>query len=225
MKILLLRLEGLLQSWGDHSRWDHRDSADLPTKSGVIGLLGCAMGLPRGDDRLKTLADGLKMAVRADRMGVIMTDFHTVQSRIGSMFTAEGKTKKNGDTLVTPREYLQDACYTVFLTGDEALLLECSEALRHPVWVPCLGRRSCPPSRPILPVMTDEFETFDEAVQAFRWDAPAVVRQNGKMRAEIEDSMGEKELNDQPVDSSAYRYAKRRVRIVYTENGGEAACS
>lgn len=38
MKILLLRLEGLLQSWGEHSRWDHRDSSDMPTKSGVIGL-------------------------------------------------------------------------------------------------------------------------------------------------------------------------------------------
>lgn len=223
MKILLLRLEGLLQSWGEHSRWDHRDSADMPTKSGVIGLLGCAMGLPRGDARLKTLADGLQIAVRADRMGVIMTDFHTVQSRIGRFSNAEGKPR--GDTIITPREYLQDACYTVFLTGDEALLLKCSEALRHPVWVPCLGRRSCPPSRPVLPVMTDEFETLEEAVQAFRWEAPAVIRPNDRMRAEIEDSMGEKEHNDQPVDSSAYRYAKRRVHIIYTENGGDAACS
>lgn len=223
MKILLLRLEGLLQSWGEHSRWDHRDSADMPTKSGVIGLLGCAMGLPRGDAKLKTLADGLQMAVRADRIGVIMTDFHTVQSRIGRFSNAEGKPR--GDTIITPREYLQDACYTVFLTGDEALLLKCCEALRHPVWVPCLGRRSCPPSRPVLPVLTDEFETLEEAVRAFRWDTPAVIRPNDRMRAEIEDSMGEKERNDQSVDSSAYRYAKRRARIIYTENGGETACS
>ena len=223
MKILLLRLEGLLQSWGEHSRWDHRDSADMPTKSGVIGLLGCAMGLPRGDAKMKTLADGLQMAVRADRIGVIMTDFHTVQSRIGRFSNAEGKPR--GDTIITPREYLQDACYTVFLTGEEDLLLKCCKALRHPVWVPCLGRRNCPPSRPILPVLTDEFATLEEAARNFRWDTPAVIRPNDRMRAEIEDSMGEKERNDQPVDSSAYRYAKRRVRVIYTENGGETACS
>ena len=224
MKILLLRLEGLLQSWGDHSRWDHRDSTDMPTKSGVIGLLGCAMGIPRGDARLKELADGLQMAVRADRIGVITTDFHTVQSRIGNISTADRKSKKN-DTLVTPREYLQDACYTVFLSGNEQLLLKCCEALRHPVWVPCLGRRSCPPSRPILPVITDEFETLEEAVQTFQWEGPKVNHQNDKMRAEIEDFAGEKERNDHPVNSSAYQFGKRRVRIVYIENGGESACS
>ena len=44
MKIMLLRLEGVLQSWGERSRWDHRDTSDMPTKSALIGLLGCAMG-------------------------------------------------------------------------------------------------------------------------------------------------------------------------------------
>ena len=40
--ILLLRLEAPLQSWGTRSRWDVRDTATEPTKSGIIGLLGCA---------------------------------------------------------------------------------------------------------------------------------------------------------------------------------------
>ena len=30
MKIMLLRLEGVLQSWGERSRWDHRDTSDAP---------------------------------------------------------------------------------------------------------------------------------------------------------------------------------------------------
>jgi len=195
----------------------------MPTKSGVIGLLGCAMGLPRGDKRLNELAEGLSMAVRADRMGVIMTDYHTVQSRQGKFSNAEGKPR--GDTIVTPREYLQDACYTVFLTGDDALLVECSNALRHPVWVPCLGRRGCPPAYPLLPVLTDAYRSVEEAVCAFRWEMPPVKDASDRMRVEIEDPHGEVERNDQPVKSAEYRYRKRRVRILYAANGGGIACS
>ena len=42
--ILVLRLEGPLQSWGENAKWDFRDSSTMPTKSGIVGLLGCAMG-------------------------------------------------------------------------------------------------------------------------------------------------------------------------------------
>lgn len=222
MKIMLLRLEGALQSWGEHSRWDHRDTADMPTKSGIVGLLGCAMGLPRGDGRLHELANGLKMAARADRTGSIITDFHTVQSRVGKFSNAEGKPR--GDTIITPREYVQDACYTIFLTGSEELLNVCCEALRHPVWVTSLGRRNCPPSRPLLPLLTDDYSTLEEAVQYFRWSNPPVSSMPVRLPAEVEDANGEKERNDHPIDSSAYAYQKRKVRLLTVKNGGGAAC-
>ena len=138
MKIMLLRLEGVLQSWGERSRWDHRDTSDMPTKSALIGLLGCAMGIPRGDPWLNETARLLKMAVRADRAGSIMTDFHTVQGRICKIPSSEGKPRS--DTICTPREYIQDACFTAFFTGDADRLNACYEALRHPVWAPYLGR-------------------------------------------------------------------------------------
>ena len=54
-KILLIRLEGPLQSWGERSKWDYRDTADFPTKSGVIGMIACAMGLERTDAQLGKL--------------------------------------------------------------------------------------------------------------------------------------------------------------------------
>ena len=73
-KILLLRLEGALQSWGDHAKWDVRDSGDFPSKSGVVGLLACAMGLERGDPKIADLSAHLHMAVRADRPGVRMLE-------------------------------------------------------------------------------------------------------------------------------------------------------
>ncbi|MEU6680987.1 type I-E CRISPR-associated protein Cas5/CasD [Streptomyces sp. NPDC046925] len=81
---LLLRLEGILQAWGTHSRFADRDSASHPTKSGVIGLLAAADGHDRDEHRtadddflpLSTLAN-LRFGVRADRPGTLVRDFHT----------------------------------------------------------------------------------------------------------------------------------------------------
>ena len=76
--LIALRLEGALQSWGDHSKWDERDSGSFPSKSGVVGLIACAMGLERGSEELLALADAIHLAVRADRPGMRAMDFQTV---------------------------------------------------------------------------------------------------------------------------------------------------
>ncbi|GAA2417534.1 type I-E CRISPR-associated protein Cas5/CasD [Streptomyces mauvecolor] len=81
---LLLRLEGVLQTWGGLSRFNARDSLPRPTKSGVIGLLAAADGHDRdeadGDHGdylpLATLAE-LRFGVRADRPGQLIEDFQT----------------------------------------------------------------------------------------------------------------------------------------------------
>ncbi len=44
---VFLRLEGPLQAWGDNSKFVIRRTMEAPTKSGVIGLICCAMGLSR----------------------------------------------------------------------------------------------------------------------------------------------------------------------------------
>ncbi|KAB7835787.1 CRISPR-associated protein Cas5 [Streptomyces mobaraensis] len=45
----VLVLAGPLQSWGSTGRHSFRDTDPHPTKSGVIGMLACALGLPRTD--------------------------------------------------------------------------------------------------------------------------------------------------------------------------------
>lgn len=212
MKIMVLRLEGILQSWGERSRWDHRDTSEMPTKSALIGLLGCAMGIPRGDPWLNETARLLQVAVRSDRSGTVMTDFHTVQGRVGKILSSEGKPRS--DTLCTPREYIQDACFTAFLTGDTERLNACYEALRQPVWVPYLGRKSCPPTRPLLPVLTDTYASLEDAVRTFSWNHPCVERPSAYVRAEIEDAGSLKERMDQPVNASSYTFEKRNIRCV-----------
>jgi CRISPR system Cascade subunit CasD len=151
---LLLHLAGSLQSWGEHSRFNDRDTARFPTRSGIIGLIAAAQGRRRGEplDDLRRL----RVAVRADRPGTLLRDFHTVgggQPAKLTVSTAEGN-KRSGmtATLVTHRYYLQDAAFTVALTadGDTNLLTACEQALRAPYWPPYLGRRSCPPEGPVL---------------------------------------------------------------------------
>lgn len=161
--ILLLRLEGALQSWGERAKWNQRDSAFIPTKSGVIGLIACALGLSREDDRIISLSRNLCFAVRADRAGHILDDFHTVRGIIG---TAEGKwrgLKGEETTIVTNRQYLQDASFLVALNGEQVTLEACAAALRDPHWQVFLGRKSCVPSRPIFEKLTFDYSSVEEA--------------------------------------------------------------
>ena len=49
MSTLLLRLAGPMQSWGTDSKFDVRRTQREPSKSGVIGLVAAALGIPRQD--------------------------------------------------------------------------------------------------------------------------------------------------------------------------------
>ncbi|WP_328760532.1 type I-E CRISPR-associated protein Cas5/CasD [Streptomyces sp. NBC_00271] len=73
---LLARLAAPLQSWGAVSRFSHRDTHTRPTKSAVIGMCAAALGHDRTTS-LGPLAD-IRFAVRADRPGTPVRDYHTV---------------------------------------------------------------------------------------------------------------------------------------------------
>lgn len=141
---LFLRLEGPLQAWGERARWSVRDTSTEPTKSGVVGLLGCALGLTADED-LVVLSRGLRMGVRCDKEGVFLTDFHTI---IGGVLSAEGKIKS--DTVLSMRTYLCDASFLIALQGAPELIAQLALAVQRPVWPFYLGRRACVPSRPVF---------------------------------------------------------------------------
>lgn len=168
---LIIRLEGVLQSYGDHSDFDNRDTCPEPTKSAVIGLLRSAMGAS-GDETvdgvsLHDLAN-LRMAVRVDKIGGQMEDFHTVlgSRRVNEdidvhkfcksfaeadYYSMLGK-KGVGDakrTIVSRRSYLVDAKFFVALTGERDILEKLNKALSNPKWLPSLGRKCCVISAPI----------------------------------------------------------------------------
>lgn len=141
MSVLLLRLAGPMQSWGTRSRFSNRDTGLEPSRSGVVGLLCAALGRPRAASLEDFLP--LKMAVRVDREGRLMRDYHTAQE----VRRASGKTTQ--DTVLSERFYLADADFLVGLQGDPAFLNELANALETPVWQLCLGRKSFVPSLPV----------------------------------------------------------------------------
>jgi CRISPR-associated Cas5-like protein len=69
LNTLFLRLEGPLQAWSDTSKFVIRRTMEAPTKSGVIGLICCSMGVRRSETsehpiperfgKLRTLAASL----------------------------------------------------------------------------------------------------------------------------------------------------------------------
>ena len=151
MPCLLLRLGAPLQSWGTQSPFSIRDSGREPSKSGVLGLLAAALGRSRHDS-LEDLAS-LSMGVRVDREGIPLRDFHTIGGGrlLGRDYGVYKASGGPGETAVSTRWYLQDALFLVALQADDRSFLEKLEkAISRPVYPLFLGRRSCPPTFPLL---------------------------------------------------------------------------
>lgn len=167
---LFLQLEGPLQSWGERARWSVRDSAPEPTKSGVVGLLACALGLSADDD-LRALAKQVRLGVRCDKSGTPLVDYHTVGGgyETPALLTAEGKPKKSSGkphTEQTWRHYLCDASFLVAVQADDPVLIaRLAEAVQSPHWPIFLGRKSCPLSRPPF-VGVGDYRALEEALQS-----------------------------------------------------------
>jgi len=129
------------------------------------------MGLPRGDAGIIDLFESLTVAIRANRPGIMMTDYHTIT---GIIRTADGKQrgKVGADSTVQSwRQYLQDASFMVAIAADEGILTLCSKALADPVWPVWLGRKCCVPSRPVLEGVTYEYASLEDVMQ--RYPLPA----------------------------------------------------
>jgi len=149
MATLLLRLVGPMQSWGTTSRFDQRDTGKEPSKSGVIGIVGAALGIDRENWADLAPLTRLTMGVRHDRPGVPKRDFQTAAcATTDTIIKADGTPSKDG--VVSQRFYLADAAFLVGLEGDDRTLLETAhDRLQNPVWPLALGRKSYIPSEPI----------------------------------------------------------------------------
>lgn len=216
--LLIMRLEGPLQSWGLRSKWDIRDSGPEPTKSGIIGLIGCSLGYSRNDARLVSeLESNIKIGIRIENPGLPLVDFHTITCRLP---TAEGGYKGTVDdpsTIISNRTYLQDASFIIILEGPTDLLIKIKESLNDPVWPIYLGRKSCPPTRPVFEDLTTKYETREDALRNYPWCAAYSNNTSNMLRYVNEDSHGKLERLDRMQISPVRMYANRKVSEEYIE--------
>jgi len=204
MSTLLLRLAAPLQAWGTDSKFEVRRTNREPSKSGVIGLLAAALGLRRDADLSKLSA--LRFGVRVDRNGEVIKDFHMA--------------KAEKTSYLTYRYYLSDAIFLVGLESEDRSFLEQIErALRNPCFPLFLGRRSCPPTLPlVLGIREDALETALRGEENQNKDLKSIRQSHRYIRLDC--GVGEQEgavVQDLPISFNPMKreFAYRRAKEIW----------
>lgn len=179
MDVLLFRLYGPLASWGEIAVGESRHSANYPSKSAILGLIGAALGIERGDEvQQANLQQGYNVAVEVFSTGQLLRDYHTAQVpdsagkfsyRTRRDELVSGKARLG--TVLSSREYRSDALAVVALRAlPEApfSLQQIEEKLRKPVFHLYLGRKSCPLAAPLNPQLLIDQSDFLSAFKAYR---------------------------------------------------------
>jgi len=200
---LLLRLEGSMQSWGYRSRFDYRDTALEPTRSGVIGLICAAWGIARGEDI--SSFDVIRMGVRVDKEGRLERDYQTALDVIKADGSGTG-------TVQSWRDYLADASFTVGLEdSNKELLNKIAIHLLCPKWALFLGRKAFPLAAPPIvdhldPVKPGNLEKH-------------LLSGVSNKRVVLETANGERTQYDWPLCFGERRFKPRSIHIQFDNKG------
>lgn len=180
-----------MQAWGTSSRFAYRSTDPVPSKSAVLGLLAAAEGRRRSDPIEDLLQ--LRFGVRSDQPGRVIRDFQTARALDESYALP-----------LTYRFYLADATFVVGVEGERGFIDSLAAALCRPAFPLFLGRRSCPPARPLLIGVSDV--PLQAALEAQPWEAARWYRRGKPGQVELElvldagaDSRVDDTVQDAPV--------------------------
>lgn len=235
-KYILLWIEAPLQAWGADSKFGRRDTLPFPTKSGILGMVLCAMGASGPQNELlvklgsgsldiasyvrsKPGSDG-KTRIKAGKEA-LLRDFHMVGSgyddadfwqKLMIPKTSEGKPAVGGGAKMTYRYYLQDCRFAVVLEVPADMADSISTALLNPVYDLYFGRKNCVPAEKIF---QGSFNSKTEA-----WQKAETVAQDKQLLEDFRILEGEQKgdvltLNDVPVQfGEIKKYRDRRITVV-----------
>lgn len=236
-QFLLLWLESPLQSWGFDSKFNRRDTLSFPTKSGILGLICCALGAS-GEQReflasMSSLSqdviaycrsNGKVIAHKKDRE-TLLRDFHMVGSGYDTknpwedlltLKKSDGKSPVGSGVKLTNRYYLQDAYFAVILQIPQNLSHIFSVSLQNPVWDLYLGRKNCIPTDFIYRGI---FDTREEAFKnAFKIASEKNLLEDFQVLEGRNNEGEELILNDVPIQfGQEKKYKERYVTILHYE--------
>ncbi|MCR4820258.1 MAG: type I-E CRISPR-associated protein Cas5/CasD [Elusimicrobiales bacterium] len=227
-RFILMWLEAPLQSWGFDSRFDRRDTLDFPTKSGVLGILLCAMGASGRQEsllarfaNLRQTAISFKNKEESDT-SQLLCDFQMIGAgyddnkdsweylMIPKKIDGNKPSNTTGSHL-TYRYYLQNAVFAAIIEVPEDIAEKCAYSIKNPVYPIYLGRKCCVPSDIVSQGL---FETSEEAENAALKKAaehsPALAPEF--IVIDGSDDRGDFiELNDVPVCFGEHKKYKQRI--------------
>lgn len=173
-QLLMFQLVAPMASFGAVAVGERRETATRPGHAALVGVIGAALGLTRDDPRQSSFSASLAFAIRRDRLGPLLADYHTAQTppaRKGRRFaTRRDELAGEKNTILSRRDYYTDCAFSIACLplGDTlATIQEMAEALGRPRFALYLGRKSCPLGLPPDPLLTpaeslcDAFDVYD----------------------------------------------------------------
>jgi len=149
-----------------------------------------------------------------------------------SIKTLANAAKYDEYTVLSQREYIDDASFLVALSDDGSSILhrlsgESDErgltwSLRNPRWPLYLGRRSCVPTRPVFEKLTDEYDNIESALRQEPWEAsPRKAADMPKsLEGWVEDPDGPSERQDAMRHNQMRFYGFNRYRRIEVDTSG-----
>lgn len=244
---LVFQLYGAFASWGGIAVGEERPSGLWPTRSALLGIMAAAVGVRRVDEkRQRDIADGYGVAVRVDRPGDLLRDYHTAQvpsaatlrrltmrTRGDELAALAGRGRTEGAVL-SYREYRMDAAWTAVVWARPSApfpLAEVAEFISRPRLAVFLGRKSCPPGLPLAPriveaasvgavlekvVPLDVRKTLGSEGLMARYDGTVVMDGDGTPGWR---EIAAREPRDQPVSRRRWQFTPRREVELRREEG------
>lgn len=178
-KVLLLWLEGPMQSWGTSRTPLQRMTGQYPTKSGIWGMIFNALGwYGRQKEALRKIHDLPVRILGYQKSSVpILRDYQTMGGGFDendpwqSVMTPRcenGKKPVNvGGTRIIVKHYLADARFAAFVRVPEEWADEIAEALVNPAGTLYLGRKACIPSAPLFAGLWESETEAEKRLEAY----------------------------------------------------------
>ena len=225
-RFLVFDLAAQIASFGDLAGHERRGGDTWPGRSALIGLIAGALGTRRKDAAGQARLHSLAFAVAAHEVGQPLRDYHTVQSvpstikRPATRAEAlrRGAAERRLSTSITRRDYRAGVRHTVAAWGrrdSEIDLRAVGAALERPRFVPYLGRKACPLSMPMAPVVIEA----DDPLAALR--APRAMHRPPPLFVATEyfegvEARGGSVLwrHDDPRDRTRWHFGARPVHVL-----------
>lgn len=243
MEFLVFQIQAPISAWGETAVGEYRPTANYPSESALLGLLGAALGIDRADEAAhQALQAGYAFAIGVQSTGRLLRDYHTAQvpGRV-SLKNRPHRTRQDElnmpkddlNTILSARDYRQDAACLVAVKATQDApysLPELALVIQKPHFVLYLGRKACPPSLPLWPrvIAADHalaaFGQYHQALQTVGVEKVQALEQlvwGGDIEAGVAEDI-QVVRKDRLLSRQQWQFGDRAEYVAFL--GGQSSC-